>query len=98
MAKPLSDGEDFVQYVLRLVSVQTSAVAPEDLAALELTIRRDWGGERPYIGKRGLMLRRAREGVLSTIGTKPDLEVARENGISRSTMYNWLRDERENRK
>ncbi|HAF45930.1 MAG TPA: hypothetical protein DCK83_13645 [Gallionellaceae bacterium] len=91
MAKTLNDGEDIVRHLLRLISVQASVITPEELAALELIIRRDWGGKRPYIAKRSLMLRRARENVLATIGTKPDMQVARDHGICRSTMYLWLR-------
>jgi len=49
-----------------------------------------WGGERTFIAKRVTHLRVAKEKVLQQVGTKPDKQVAEENGISRRTLYRYI--------
>jgi DNA-binding phage protein len=86
----MSDTEDFIKYVLSLVAKSVPDFSAQQAQQFEAQIRQDWGGERPFIAKRGPLLKRARENVLAQVGTKPDAEVARENGISRRTMYRYL--------
>ncbi len=86
----MSKEEDFLRFVLRLVMEAAPSFSEAQAEQIERQVRHDYGGERPFIAKRGPMLRRAREKVMATVGTKPDKEVARENGISRATMYRYL--------
>jgi hypothetical protein len=86
----MSKEDDFLRVVLRLVMEAAPSFSEAQAEQVEQQIRRDWGGERPFIAKRGPMLVRVREKVLAQVGTKPDVDVARENGISRRTMYRYL--------
>lgn len=75
--------EDFVAYLIVLL-----ALDPQRAEQIERQIRQDWGGATPYIAKRGTI---AKQRVLEQVGTRPDRDIIRENGISRRTMYNWIR-------
>lgn len=86
----MSEADDFVWTFLKLAMDVASSFSEEQAIQVEEQIRRDWGGERPFIAKRGPLLVRARRRVLAQVGTKPDEEIARENGISRRTMYRYL--------
>jgi hypothetical protein len=86
----MSDAEDFVKYVLSLVAKSVPDFSEQQAQQFEAQIRQDWGGERPFIAKRGPVMKRARDNVLAQVGTRPDEEIIRENGISRRTMYRWI--------
>lgn len=86
----MSGADDFVRAMLKMVMEVSPSFSEEQAMQVEQQIRRDWGGERPFIAKRGPMLARVREKVRAQVGTKPDDEIARENGISRRTLFRYL--------
>lgn len=86
----MSKGCDLIECLLQAVREVQPSFTEEQALQIEQQFRRDWGGERVNIAKRAPLLRRARVRVLTEIGTKPDKEVAKGNGISRRTMYRWL--------
>lgn len=93
---PLEDDivQDILKRVVKHLQSSSGGTFSEQMAfqvmEIEPQIRRDWGGARPFIAKRGPLLVRVREKVRAQVGTKPDDEIARENGISRRTMYRYL--------
>jgi len=87
----MSQAPDFVRIVLALVQETQPAFTPDQSASVEQHIRQDWGGKRPYIAAHAPALRDAREKVRQQIGTRPDAEIIREHGISRSTLYRWIK-------
>ena len=69
----------------------------EDMAIqVELQVRRDWGGEEAYIAKTPSLRQPTaenREKIAQKYMTDPDSPkvIARKNGMSRATMYRWLK-------
>lgn len=53
--------------------------------------RHDWGGEQVTIAKRAPMLRAAKEKVRAEIGIKSVAELQGETGVSRRTLYRWIK-------
>ncbi|MFA6121909.1 MAG: hypothetical protein WCT35_04850 [Sideroxydans sp.] len=92
----MSQDEDFLRQVLKLVMAAAPSFSEEQALQVEQQVRRDWGGERPFIAKRGPLLKDARVRVIAQVGTKPDSDIIRENGISRRTMYNWIKKGKDN--
>ena len=87
----MSQAPDFVRIVLALVQETQPAFTAEQSARIEKHIRHDWGGKRPYIAAHAPAMREAREKVRQQIGTRPDAEIISEHGISRSTLYRWIK-------
>ncbi|OGS97983.1 MAG: hypothetical protein A3F73_01225 [Gallionellales bacterium RIFCSPLOWO2_12_FULL_59_22] len=74
----MSNGRDLIECLLQAVREMQPSFTEEQALQIEQQFRRDWGGERVNIAKR------------AENGTKPDREVAKGNGISRSMMYRWV--------
>lgn len=86
----MSHGRDIIECLLQAVRDAQPSFSEELALQIEQQFRHEWGGEQVKIAKRAPLLRKAREKVLAEVGTKPDREVAKENGISRRTMYRYL--------
>lgn len=87
----MSESRDFVKFVLELVRDMQPSFTEDQALQIEQQIRHDWGGERPFIAKHAPRLRACREKVREQIGTKPDAEIIIEHGISRATLYRWIK-------
>ena len=87
----MSHAPDFLRIVLARVRETQPAYTAEQSAQDEQHIRHKWGGKRPYIAAHAPAMRIAREKVRQQIGTRPDAEIISEHGISRSTLYRWIK-------
>lgn len=88
----MSDALDIVQRILHLVSQAQPTFSEEQAIQIEQQVRHEYGGEQVTIAKRAPMLRAAREKVRAEIGIQSVEELHRQNpGVTRRTIYNWLR-------
>ena len=87
----MSDARDFVKCLLKMVMEAQPSFTEEQAMQVEQQIRHDWGGERMVIAKRAPLLRASREKVRAQVGTKPDAVLIKEHGISRATLYRWIK-------
>lgn len=91
----MGDGRDFVLHLLELVRKAQPEFTEEQAEQVEQQIRKDWGGERPLIAKHASRIRsrlqEKKERVRAQVGTKPDSEIIDREGISRATLYRWIK-------
>ncbi len=84
--------DDFVADVVRIIGIVTPSVSADHLRAIEAKIRADWGGDRPYIGRRVGDVRNERnEQIRRDIRHGASISlVCRRYDVSRSTVYRAL--------
>lgn len=82
---------DLIRQLLQMVMDAQPSFSEERAMQIEVQIRHQFGGERYFIAKRAPMLRKARAKVRAEIGTRPDAEIIAEHGISRRTLYRWIK-------
>lgn len=82
---------DLIRQLLQMVMDAQPSFSEEQAMQLEAQMRHEFGGERYFIAKRAPMLRTSREKVRAQIGIKPDAEIIAEHGISRRTLYRWIK-------
>ncbi len=88
---------DIVQVILELVSTATSDLTPEKSRDIEQIVRTRYGGLRLRIVKRKKHPTPERREEITRIALAPELasvptdEIAQTNGISRRTLYRYLK-------
>jgi Mor family transcriptional regulator len=87
----VSESRDVVSDILDRVLATLPGCTPEMVQDLEITIRREWGGERHYVKKPDAITPRLHEARQALRQGAPIAEVKAEYGISRSTIYNILK-------
>lgn len=81
---------DFIARVRRMVPEFTDEQARE----LEMQLRRDRGGTQPYIGKDMSRRPHEKKRLREKLKTRTVDQVAKEEGISRRTIYRMLSKKR----
>lgn len=85
------DAQDIIQSLLKLVMEAQPTFSEEHAIQVEQQIRHEYGGEQVKIARRAPMLRAARAKVRAEIGVKSVKALCQEYGVSRSTIYRWVR-------
>lgn len=89
--------EDFVLYVVGAVQRCCDTFTAEMAISLESQIRRDWGGNEPYINaisprERDARRARVRKAVAEVAaGSATPSQAARTHGVDRTEIYRLLR-------
>jgi len=88
--------DDIVIAILECVRRMEPSFTEEMAVQVELQVRRDWGGEEAYIAKTPSTRQPTpenREKVAQQYLSDPAAphDIARKNGMSRRTMYRWLK-------
>lgn len=85
--------DDIVTYFIKIAQKVCPALDAKAALELEDQIRRDWGGQEPYISKnsshREQMKNQAVQAYLTT--NKPVERIEKETGISRASLYRHLK-------
>jgi Mor family transcriptional regulator len=84
--------DDFVADVVRIIASVAASVSTDHLRAIDAKIREEWGGDRPYIGRRHGDVRNERNDQIRRDvrhGASINL-VCRRYDVSRSTVYRVL--------
>lgn len=87
----MSRSRDIIQRLLELVAQEQPSFTETCALQIEQQIRHEFGGEQVTIAKRAPMLRAAREKVRAEIGVKSVDQLREEHGVSRMTLYRWIR-------
>jgi transcriptional regulator of acetoin/glycerol metabolism len=88
---------DIVLVVLDMVRTTTPEVTPEQISAIEQRVRIQYGGMRARIAKRKTHTTKEqrekaiRDALDLTKSDIPIEDIARENGVSRSSLYKYLK-------
>lgn len=83
---------DFVREMLELVRKRQPAMTERDVLEVEAEIRKLWGGQRPYIAKDMRRQHHVRAAVVADgLTSAATEELERKHGVSRSTIYRWLK-------
>lgn len=86
----ICDDDIVIDILMRLSRAIGHDRLPDTIVSqVEREVRRDWGGERPYVAKKAHV--RDRERIVRQARERGVEQAARENGISRRTVYRLLR-------
>lgn len=95
-SEPAATGDDetgdLLEQIFAMLCVvlpELAAAPPERIEAVKRMIRVEYAGDRVYLRKRTVVLRRA--DVFERFNGRNATEVARELGISRATVYRLLK-------
>ena len=84
--------KDIVRCIIDWMMQHEPSITEQLALECEREIRREWGGERPYIAADAKRQPHVRDKVISDALTDtPTPEILRRHGISRSTMYRMLK-------
>ncbi|MFA6901459.1 MAG: hypothetical protein WC236_00080 [Gallionellaceae bacterium] len=82
---------DIIQSVLQMVLEVEPLFGLQKAEMIEQRARREWAGINIVIARRAPELRKLRAKVRAEIGFKSAIELHQECGVSRSTIYRWIR-------
>lgn len=82
---------DIIQSVLQMVLEVEPLFGVQKAEMIEQRARREWAGVPIKIAGRAPELRKLRAKVRAEIGFKSAIELHQECGVSRSTIYRWIR-------